>query len=131
MRSARAIIVAVVCIFISTNLLAFDGQRAGFILGGGIGAGFLSNKTSFGSFSNTESETVFLTNFKIGYAPSNTLEIYYVKGLILGRCFDFSLDCQICQERFDILSCQQLRCFLLGEILQPYYPGRISLICLR
>ncbi|MCZ6818589.1 MAG: hypothetical protein O7G31_03775, partial [Calditrichaeota bacterium] len=78
MRSARAIIVAVVCIFINTNLLAFDGQRAGFILGGGIGAGFLSNKTSFGSFSNTESETVFLTNFKIGYAPSNTLEIYYV-----------------------------------------------------
>jgi len=62
----------VVFILASTNVFAFDGKRKGFIIGGGIGGGFLSNKTSFGSSSNTESEGVFLT-LKIGYAPSNTL----------------------------------------------------------
>ena len=61
-----------------SNLYAFDGERKGFILGGGIGAGFLSNTVSAGSFSLTEGEGVFLTNFKIGYAPSNALEIFYV-----------------------------------------------------
>ena len=60
------------------NVFAFDGERKGFIIGGGIGAGYLSNTTSFNSFSDTDSRAVFLTNFKIGYAPSNTLEIYYI-----------------------------------------------------
>jgi len=59
-----------------SNLYAFDGERKGFILGGGIGAGFLSNTESFNSLSNTDSRIVFLANGKIGYAPSNTLEIY-------------------------------------------------------
>ncbi len=61
-----------------SNLYAFDGERKGFILGGGIGAGYISNTTSFNSFSNTNSRAVFLTNGKIGYAPSNTLEIYSI-----------------------------------------------------
>ena len=53
-----------------SNLFAFDGKREGFIFGGGIGSGHLSQ--------STESNIVFLTNFKIGYAPSNTLEIFYI-----------------------------------------------------
>lgn len=73
-------ILTVVCMIILSysNLYSFDGERKGFILGGGIGAGYLSNSTSFNSNSNTDSRAVFLTNFKIGYAPSNTLEIYYL-----------------------------------------------------
>lgn len=70
------------CLFVflltSTNVFAFDGQRKGFILGVGIGGGFLSNKASFSGFSNTESQGVIVGNFKIGYAPSNSLEIYYM-----------------------------------------------------
>lgn len=61
-----------------SNLYAFDGERKGFILGGGIGAGYLSTSVSFNSFSDTDNRAVFLTNFKIGYAPSNTLEIFYI-----------------------------------------------------
>jgi len=61
-----------------TNLYSFDGERNGFILGGGIGAGYLSNSASFGSFSDTDNRAVFLSNFKIGYAPSNVLEIFYI-----------------------------------------------------
>ncbi len=78
MKKFYAIMFVVVFMLNCNNVFAFDGERKGFILGGGIGGGFLSNIASVGSFSNTESEGVFLTNFKIGYAPSNTLEIFYV-----------------------------------------------------
>jgi opacity protein-like surface antigen len=61
-----------------SNLYSFDGERNGFILGAGIGGGYLSNSTSYESCSKTDSRGVFFTNFKIGYAPNNTLEIYYV-----------------------------------------------------
>lgn len=53
-------------------------NRKGFIIGGGAGFGVLSMKASTGGFSATDSRGVFQTDFKIGYAPSNTLEIYYV-----------------------------------------------------
>jgi len=65
MRSARAIIVAVVCIFISTNLLAFDGQRAGFILGGGIGAGFFSTRLPLDPFQIRKVKQFFLRILKL------------------------------------------------------------------
>lgn len=73
-------IIKITCILLLafSNLYAFDGVRKGFILGGGIGAGYLSNTTSFNSLSVTNSRVVFLTNFKIGYAPGNSLEIYYI-----------------------------------------------------
>ncbi len=58
---------------LSSQLMAFDGQRKGFILGGGLGAGWLNYKEpglEFDKFSAAG-------NFKIGYAPSNSLEIYF------------------------------------------------------
>ncbi len=78
MKKIYEVIFIVVFMLTSNNVFAFDGERKGFILGGGIGAGYLSNTTSFNSFSDTDGRAVFLTNFKIGYAPSNTLEIYYI-----------------------------------------------------
>ncbi len=53
-------------------------DRKGFIIGGGIGVGGLSMTASAGGLSATETRGVFQTDFKIGYAPSNTLEIYYI-----------------------------------------------------
>jgi len=78
MRKFYVIMCVVVFILACTNVFAFDGKRKGFIIGGGMGGGFLSNKTFFTSSSNIERVGVFLTKFKIGYAPSNTLEIYYM-----------------------------------------------------
>jgi len=78
MKRLYVVMFAVFLILSSTNVFALDGKRKGFIIGGGIGGGFLSNKSSRGSFSETQSEGVILTEFKIGYAPSNTLEIYYI-----------------------------------------------------
>jgi hypothetical protein len=67
---------------ITTHVDAFDGQRKGFILGGGLGLGSTDFEQSidvgpFSSVSGGESTFSFQTNFKIGYAPSEQMEIYY------------------------------------------------------
>ncbi len=81
MRQGSLLILIAISILCSTSIYAFDGERKGFILGGGLGVSYLSNTTSwdfsYDTGSRTESRTVFQTYFKIGYAPSNTLEIFY------------------------------------------------------
>jgi len=81
MRQGRLLILIAISILCSSSIYAFDGERKGFILGIGLGVGYLSNTTSPGYSYDTDSETdsrmVTQTYFKIGYAPSNTLEIFY------------------------------------------------------
>jgi hypothetical protein len=48
----------------------FDGQRKGFILGGGLGGSYLS--WDYGDINWTVT-----ANFKVGYAPSNSFEVYW------------------------------------------------------
>ncbi len=79
-------------VFIMVSLLglaieadAWDGQRKGFILGGGLGFGSTSFKqeVSYGglsSTSDTESKAAFMTDFKIGYAWSNQWMVFYNSG---------------------------------------------------
>lgn len=76
----RIIFFATVCLLVlaNTNVFSFDGERNGFILGGGVGGGYLSNSFKYSSYSTNDNRGVFLTDFKIGYAPSNILEVYYV-----------------------------------------------------
>jgi hypothetical protein len=73
MKKIKILATTFILLSVCSNLYSFDGERNGFILGGGIGAGYLSNSNS-----STDSRGVFLTHFKIGYAPSNTLELYYL-----------------------------------------------------
>jgi opacity protein-like surface antigen len=71
---------AVVCVsflVLASQLSAFDGQRKGFILGGGIGGGSLKWSEPGLDFN----QGAFATNFIIGYAPSNSLEIYYTNNV--------------------------------------------------
>ena len=74
MRGRILLFMLIIC---STSIYTFDDERKGFIIGGGLGVGYLSNITSLGSLSETDSRIVFPVNLKIGYAPSNTLEIFY------------------------------------------------------
>ena len=72
---------AVVCVsflILASQLSAFDGQRKGFILGGGIGGGYLSYHEPFDFSLN---KAALATNFKIGYAPSNTFEVFYTNNI--------------------------------------------------
>lgn len=52
-------------------------NRRGFILGLGIGFGGSYLQANYGAISGDATRSAFLTNFKIGYAPTNTLEVYY------------------------------------------------------
>jgi opacity protein-like surface antigen len=62
-----------------SNSFSFDGERNGFILVGGLGAGYQLNINWTSGITNTvNNRVVVLTNFKIGYAPNNTTEIFFV-----------------------------------------------------
>ena len=78
MKNITILLTMCMLVLAYSNLYSFDGERNGFILGGGIGAGYLSNSFTYESYSKTDSRGAFVTNFKIGYAPSNTLEVYYI-----------------------------------------------------
>lgn len=70
----------------------FDGQRKGFVVGGGLGLGTTSYKQKLVSpigSSETGWSNGFgiMTDFKIGYAPTNQVEFFYNDK---GSWFDYS-----------------------------------------
>lgn len=63
--------------------LAFDGNRKGFIIGIGVGPGYTTFSQTFKSSSSTNTSDrqkmrTFMSDFRIGYAPSNLLQIYWM-----------------------------------------------------
>ncbi|MCF7919694.1 MAG: hypothetical protein K9N06_07265 [Candidatus Cloacimonetes bacterium] len=73
-------IVIILLLLIFTNLSAFDGKRQGFLLGFGAGFSNISFKQEIDGNDmgmDYEKETGFATDFKIGFAPNNRVEIYY------------------------------------------------------
>ncbi len=76
---------------LSAHLPAFNGQKKGFILGGGIGAGYLSYKETSPEFKLNRFAGA--GNFKIGYAPTDSFEIYFVGDLsMFGYLFQGDVD---------------------------------------
>lgn len=78
---ALVALVALSCMAAVAN--AFDGERQGFILGIGAGTGLTSyaQTISYGGDSVTsdrENELPIMTDFKVGYAPNDALEIYWM-----------------------------------------------------
>ena len=74
----RFLLVLVLSLFVVSSAFGFDGVRKGFVLGGGAGIGLSSYTLSGGgATSNRESQFSFMTDFKIGYAPTNQIEIVY------------------------------------------------------
>lgn len=74
MRSKTCAAALLSLVVISSPLSAFNGQRKGFILGIGFGAGALDYNAPVFSLS----QVTFENDIKIGFAPSNSLEIYYL-----------------------------------------------------
>lgn len=67
----------------ASGTFAFDKQRKGFVLGMGLGPGFSSyTKVTDSSgtqiYSDKQSKVGVFTDFKLGYAPSNHLMIYWM-----------------------------------------------------
>jgi len=79
------LVALIVCalIGVATDALAWDGQRQGFVLGFGLGPG-LSTFTQtieymgMSETSDRENKLALNTDFKIGYAPNNLLQIYWM-----------------------------------------------------
>jgi hypothetical protein len=55
----------------------FDGQRKGFVLGGGLGGVYLF----WPGYGGDRQNLAFTSNFKVGYAPSNSFEVYFINPL--------------------------------------------------
>lgn len=71
------LILGFVCVSASSSY-ALDGKRKGFIIGIGAGAGLTSFKEKWGAFeSDRESKMAIMTDFKLGYAPSNQFAIFW------------------------------------------------------
>jgi hypothetical protein len=85
MTMKRFCLVLMAILIFQGPVFGFDGQRKGFILGGGIGIDIGHSKfhrTLTGHDFERDRETKQFglggaTDFKIGYAPSNQLEIVY------------------------------------------------------
>ncbi len=79
----RFLLVLVLSLFVVSSAFGFDGVRKGFVLGGGLGLGMTSytikvNDPFFGSFETDRvNDFAFMTDFKIGYAPTNQVEVVY------------------------------------------------------
>lgn len=78
----KIILVLVLSILVSSVASGFDGNRKGFILGGGLGMGMTSYKVKsvgpgISGETNWINEFAIMTDFKIGYAPNEQWEIYY------------------------------------------------------
>jgi hypothetical protein len=82
MRLSRMFVVAVLVAVMAVGATAFDGQRKGFLLGGGLGAGMITytQTLEYGGLSITsdrENKGAFNTDFKIGYGINERTEVYY------------------------------------------------------
>lgn len=80
MKKKLVLLVLFACIL--SSLLAFDGNRKGFLLGIGGGLAYLSYSQELEGHGDSyespdKEENAFATDFKIGYAPNNYLELYY------------------------------------------------------
>ncbi|KAA0230733.1 hypothetical protein EDS67_07485 [candidate division KSB1 bacterium] len=71
----------------TNSSFAWDGQRKGFIIGIGAGGGLATYKpyTTFSDFGsnpdsemNRENKFALMTDFKIGYAPSNQVALFWM-----------------------------------------------------
>ncbi len=81
------ILIVLITLFLIVSANAFDGKRKGFILGFGIGPGFTSFTQKLAGYdyyygwmeieSDRETKVGIMTDFKIGYAPTDFYEIYY------------------------------------------------------
>ena len=82
MKARTLALVLVLVLLMAISTWAFDGQRKGFILGGGLGLGMTSYTQTIGVgalsiTSDRETKGAFMTDFRIGYAPSQKVAIYY------------------------------------------------------
>ena len=90
-------LIAVTLLMVAAPLYAFDDERRGFVIGFGLGSGMLNQTTdvtgtippvSSSVFTPDKTQVTITTSFKVGYAPSNRLAIYYLQNVAWDRTTD-------------------------------------------
>jgi hypothetical protein len=72
-------------LILSAGSWASDSQRKGFILGGGLGAGGMTDTSSYSGEGWTWHSFATAVNIKAGYAPTKSLELYLIgSGFVIG-----------------------------------------------
>lgn len=91
-HSLFTVLIVGVLLSVATKSSALDGRRKGFVLGIGTGGGLVSLKeSSFNREGERQSQFALMTDFKIGYAPSNQLAIYWMSKVAwFGRELEFN-----------------------------------------
>ncbi|MCX6828222.1 MAG: hypothetical protein NT002_02920 [candidate division Zixibacteria bacterium] len=75
----KAILVLLYLLFAAnTTAETFDGKRQGFIIGAGIGFGITRYSSSNEISSGRGNPSTVIYDLRIGYAPSDKLQLYYV-----------------------------------------------------
>ena len=78
-KTVLFVLAVLVLVFYAASASAWDGERKGFILGIGVGSGYLSySQTMEGEKLGSDDVGPFNTDFKIGYAPNNMFLIYWM-----------------------------------------------------
>lgn len=76
--SRNHVVVVLLLLGLANEALTFDNKREGFILGIGLGPGVTTYTPIFiGSTEDSESKFALITDFKIGHAPSDYVQIYW------------------------------------------------------
>jgi hypothetical protein len=76
MNIKRTSLFLLVSLALSAGQAAADGQKKGFIVGVGLGAGHVSYTSNWSWETWKWRQYALAGNFKIGYAPSNSLELF-------------------------------------------------------
>jgi len=71
------LIIVGILLSITTTVYPWDGERKGFILGGGLGFGITSYKDTLWEGDERQTKGTLMTDFKIGYAKNNQVAFYF------------------------------------------------------
>ena len=123
------LIAAGVIVGLDHPAFAWDGTRKGFILGAGVGGGLISytqeiSGSNISVKSDRENTLAFMYDVRIGYAPSNLWQIYY-----LSEASWFGLD-NIVGDRVTIasgLSGVGVTKYVRAQAPSPFFLGSIGL----
>lgn len=82
MKHSRLLLFAALLVLLSQPASAFDGQRSGFVLGGGLGPGVLNSKVelssgSLSAESDLERDFSLVSDFRIGAGVSDQWVLLY------------------------------------------------------
>jgi hypothetical protein len=94
----KVLILSCFMLSLASTVSPWDGQRQGFILGGGLGYGMISFDDTLSSAEGRQEKGAFMTDVKIGYAQSNQVAIYFTN-----KSAWFSRDAEETETRGDDL----------------------------